>query len=123
MVAAQMVAMGELLVFAEKCGVDGEVVVKAIKGGAAQCWTLDVKPDRLLAGNRDPGFKAALQLKDMHIVMESAKEYGVPLPSAAIHTQLYESMVRCGDGDLDNSAVVGVLERMANVKISEPKKK
>ncbi|CCW67931.1 unnamed protein product [Phytomonas sp. Hart1] len=123
MVAAQMVAMGEILVLAEKSGVSGDVIVEAIKGGAAQCWTLDVKPDRLFAGNREPGFKASLQLKDMHIVMQSAKEYGAPLPSAAIHTQLYESMVQCGEGDLDNSAVVGVLERMANVKISEPKKK
>lgn len=44
MVAAQMVAMGELLIFAEKAGADPQKVVEAIKGGAAQCWTLDVKP-------------------------------------------------------------------------------
>ena len=49
MVAAQMVAMGELLIFAQKAGADPRKVVEAIKGGAAQCWTLDVKPQRLFA--------------------------------------------------------------------------
>ena len=67
MVAAQMVAMAELLVFSRKAGVDPRKVVEAIKGGAAQCWTLDVKPARLFAGNRAPGFKARMQLKDLHI--------------------------------------------------------
>jgi 2-hydroxy-3-oxopropionate reductase len=65
MVAAQMVAMGELLIFARKAGVDPQKVVEAIKGGAAQCWSLDVKPPRLFAGNRNRGFKAYMQLKVM----------------------------------------------------------
>ncbi|KAG5496481.1 hypothetical protein JIQ42_03307 [Leishmania sp. Namibia] len=122
MVAAQMVALGEILVFSEKCGVSAPTVIEAIKGGAAQCWTLDVKPDRLFAGNREPGFKAALQSKDMGIVMDSAEEFGVPLPSTAVNAQLFQAMVQNGDGDLDNAAVVSVLERMANIRISEPKK-
>ncbi|AYU80813.1 2-hydroxy-3-oxopropionate reductase [Leishmania donovani] len=122
MVAAQMVALGEILVFSEKCGVSGPTVIEAIKSGSAQCWTLDVKPDRLFAGNREPGFKAALQSKDMGIVMDSAKEFGVPLPSTAVNTQLFQAMIQNGDGDQDNSAVVSVLERMANVHISEVKK-
>ncbi|AIO00254.1 2-hydroxy-3-oxopropionate reductase, putative [Leishmania panamensis] len=122
MVAAQMVALSEILVFTEKCGVPGPTVIEAIRGGSAQCWTLDVKPERLFAGNREPGFKAALQSKDLGIVMDSAKEFGVPLPSTAVNTQLFQAMVQNGDGDRDNSAVVSVLERMANVHISEPKK-
>ncbi|CAJ1030207.1 NAD binding domain of 6-phosphogluconate dehydrogenase/NAD-binding of NADP-dependent 3-hydroxyisobutyrate dehydrogenase, putative [Leishmania lindenbergi] len=122
MVAAQMVALSEILVFTEKCGVSGPTVIEAIRGGSAQCWTLDVKPERLFAGNREPGFKAALQSKDLGIVMDSAKEFGVPLPSTAVNTQLFQAMVQNGDGDRDNSAVVSVLERMANVHISEPKK-
>ena len=76
MVAAQMAAMGELLIFSQKAGVDPRKVVDAIKGGAAQCWALDVKPQRLFAGNRNPGFKAYMQAKDMNIVMETAREYG-----------------------------------------------
>lgn len=57
MVAAQMAAMGELLIFARKSGADPQKVVEAIRGGAAQCWALDVKPPRLFAGNREPGLK------------------------------------------------------------------
>jgi 2-hydroxy-3-oxopropionate reductase len=115
MVAAQMVAMGELLIFAQKAGVDPQKVVEAIKGGAAQCWTLDVKPPRLFAGNRTPGFKAYMQAKDLNIILETAREYGIPLPSAAVDAQLYNAMLQNGMGELDNSAVIGMIEELAGV--------
>ena len=118
MVAAQMVAMGELLVFAQKTGVDPVKVIEAIKGGAAQCWTLDVKPPRLFAGNRAPGFKASMQAKDLNIILETAHEYGVPLPSAAVDAQLYNAMLQNGMGGLDNSAVIGILEELAGTELN-----
>ncbi|NWG08146.1 MAG: NAD-binding protein [Chloroflexi bacterium] len=117
MVAAQMVAMGELLVFARKAGVDPKKVVDAIKGGAAQCWTLDVKPPRLFDGNRNPGFKAYMQLKDLKIVMETAKEYNIPVSGTEANTKLFQQMIDLGMGELDNSAVVGVIEKLAGVEI------
>ena len=117
MVAAQMVAMGELLLFAQKAGVDPQKVIEAIKAGAAQCWTLDVKPPRLFAGNRAPGFKASMQAKDLNIILETAREYGIPLPSAAVDAQLFNAMLQMEMGDLDNSAVIGVLEELAGVDL------
>jgi len=117
MVAAQMVAMGELLIFAQKAGADPQKVVEAIKGGAAQCWTLDVKPQRLFSDNRAPGFKATMQAKDLNIVLETARQYGVPLPSAAIHTQLFNAMLEMGLADFDNSAVIAVIEQLAGTKL------
>jgi 2-hydroxy-3-oxopropionate reductase len=117
MVAAQMVALGELLIFAQKCGADPQKVVQAIKGGAAQCWTLDVKPQRLFAGNRQPGFKAHMQAKDLAIIMETARQYGVPLPGTAANAQLFNAMLQMGMGDLDNSAVLGVIETLAGVTL------
>ena len=117
MVAAQMVAMGELLILAKKAGADPLKVVEAIRGGAAQCWTLDVKPPRLFAGNRQPGFKAHMQAKDLNIVMETAREYGSPLPSTAVNAQLFNAMVQNGLGDLDNSAVIEILESLANTRL------
>jgi 2-hydroxy-3-oxopropionate reductase len=117
MVAAQMVAMGELLVFSKKAGVDPQKVVDAIKAGAAQCWSLDVKPPRLLAGNRQPGFKAYMQAKDLNIVMESAREYGAPLPLTAESTQLFNAMLQMDMAELDNSAVIGVIEKLAGVEL------
>ena len=117
MVAAQMVAMGELLVFAKKAGVDPQKVVEAIKAGAAQCWTLDVKPPRLFDGNRNPGFKAHMQLKDLNIVLDTAREYGIPISATNENTKLFSSMVEQGMGNLDNSAVVGVIEKLAGIGI------
>jgi len=117
MVAAQMVALGELLILAKKAGADPEKVIQAIQGGAAQCWTLDVKPERLFAGNRNPGFKAYMQAKDLGIVMDTAREYGIPMPSAAVHAQLFDAMLQMGMAELDNSAVLGVIETLADVSL------
>ncbi|PJF31828.1 MAG: 2-hydroxy-3-oxopropionate reductase [Candidatus Thermofonsia Clade 1 bacterium] len=117
MVAAQMVAMGELLVLAQKAGVDPFKVVEAIRGGAAQCWALDHKPQRLAQGIRTPGFKARMQLKDLNIALETGKTYESPLPLTEIAAEVFRQMVESGGGDLDNSAVLSVFERIANVRI------
>jgi len=117
MVGAQMVAMAELLILAKKAGADPKKVIEAIQGGAAQCWALDNKPARLFAANRQPGFKSYMQAKDLHIVMDTAKEYGIPLPATAIITQLFDAMQQMGMQNLDNSAVIGVIENLAGEKL------
>ncbi len=117
MVAAQMVALGELLILAQKSGADPRKIVRAIKGGAASCWTLDNKPQRLFEGNRQPGFKAYMQAKDLGIVMDTAREYGVSLPTTAVNTQLFNAMLEMGMRELDNSAVLGVIERLSGVEL------
>lgn len=119
MAASTMVAMSELLLLARKAGVDPRRVVEAIRGGAAQCWTLDVKPPRLFAGERRPGFKASMMHKDLAIILETARTYGMPLPSSALHLQLYEAMLQMGMGDLDNSAIIGVFEAMGATTLLE----
>ncbi len=117
MVAAQMVAMGELLIFAKKAGADPQKVVEAIRGGAAQCWSLDVKPPRLFDGNRQPGFKAYMQAKDLGIIVDTAQQYGAPIPSTAVHAQLFNAMLQMGMENLDNSAIVGVIETLAGINL------
>ena len=117
MVAAQMVAMAELIIFAQKCGADPRKVVEAIRGGAAQCWSLDVKPQRLFDGNRQPGFKAYMQAKDLSIVLETARDMSIPLPSTAVDAQLFNAMLQMDMAELDNSAVLGVIEALAGVKL------
>ena len=105
------------MLFAQKSGVDVGRVIEAIKGGAAQCWTLDVKPQRLLAGNRTPGFKSSLQAKDLNIVIDSARDFQAVLPVTALNSQLFNGMVALGDGDLDNSAVIHMLELLNDIKL------
>jgi len=119
MVAAQIVAMAELLIFAQKAGADPQKVIEAIRGVAAQCWTLDVKPPRLFSGNRQPGFKASMQAKDLNIVLETAHQYGVPLPTTAVNAQLFNAMIQQGFGDLDNSAVLAIIEALDGVRLKE----
>jgi 2-hydroxy-3-oxopropionate reductase len=119
MTAAQMVAMGELILFSQKAGADPRKVVEAIRGGAAQCWTLDVKSPRLFSGNRSPGFKSYMHAKDLAIVLDTAREFNMPLPSAAIDAQLYDSMAALDMAELDNSAVIGVLEMMAGIQLEQ----
>ena len=114
MVAAQMVAEAELMIFAQKAGADPVKVIEAIKGGAAQCWTLDVKPQRLFAGNRTPGFKASLQAKDLAIVMETAQQSLMSLPGTTVSAQLFNALCAMGEGNLDNSAVIRVIELLNN---------
>jgi 2-hydroxy-3-oxopropionate reductase len=77
-----------------------------------------VKPPRLFRGERGPGFKATMMHKDLAIVLDTARTYSVPLPSAAVHTQLFADMLELGMGNLDNSAVIGVLERLAGVELT-----
>jgi len=121
MVAAQMVAMGELLILAQKAGADPAKVVDAIRGGAAQCWALDNNPQRLFDGLREPGFKAYMQSKDLNIVMDTAREYGIPLPLTATTTQLFSAMLEMGMGGHDNSAVIGVIEKLSGTTLKTEK--
>jgi 2-hydroxy-3-oxopropionate reductase len=117
-----MVALAEALITAQKAGVDPSRVVDAIKGGAAQMWTLDVKPPRLFAGNRSPGFKAYMQHKDHGIIIDTAKTYGIPVPMSALVMQLYTAMLEQGNRELDNSAIISVYESLSGITLDEPLK-
>lgn len=118
-VAGTMVAMCEALVLAQKSGVDPQRVVDAISRGAAQCWALDTKPPKLFKRDLSPGFKAYMQAKDLKIVVDTAHTYNVAIPLTAVAHQLYEAMIGMGNGELDNSAIITVLEALANVQVGE----
>ncbi|MBN2303672.1 MAG: NAD(P)-dependent oxidoreductase, partial [Anaerolineae bacterium] len=116
-VAGTMIAMCEALVLAQKSGVDPARVVEAISKGAARCWALENKPPKIFSRNLQPGFKAYMQAKDLKIVMDTGRTYNVALPLTAISHQLYEAMVGMGNGELDNSAVITVLEALASTQV------
>lgn len=116
-VGGAMVSMAEALVLCTKSGVDPARVVQAISRGAAQCWTLDNKPQKLFQRDLSPGFKAYMQAKDLKIVVDTGRTYGSPLPLTAVAHQLFEAMVAMGNAELDNSAVITVLEALANVTV------
>lgn len=117
MVAGTMAAMGEALVLATKAGVDVARVIEALQAGAARCWALEVRAPQLLRRELQPGFKARMQYKDLNIVLDAGKSYGVALPVTGTVRELYTAMLAAGRGDLDTSAIVTVVEDLARVQV------
>lgn len=109
--------MSEALVLAAKSGLDPAKVVEVLSGGAARCWALEVRAPKILKRELNPGFKASMQYKDLNIVAETARAEGVPTPITALTRELYAAMLAAGNGDLDNSAVVTVIEKWAGVEV------
>jgi 2-hydroxy-3-oxopropionate reductase len=109
--------MSEALVLAAKSGLDPAKVVEVLSGGAARCWALEVRAPRILKRELNPGFKASMQYKDLNIVGETARALGVPTPITALTRELYAAMLAAGNGELDNSALVTVLEGWAGVEV------
>ncbi|MCG6942795.1 MAG: NAD(P)-dependent oxidoreductase [Thiohalocapsa sp.] len=114
-VVGQTIAgVGEALLLAEAAGVDGARVREALLGGFAGSRILEVHGQRMLAGDYQPGFKAALHQKDMRIVQETAHALGLGLPGAALVAQLLNALVGGGEGggELDSAALHLVQRRL-----------
>jgi 2-hydroxy-3-oxopropionate reductase len=106
-------AVSEALTFARKNGVDAARVREALMGGFAGSKILEVHGQRMLDNDFKPGFKVKLHQKDLRIVMEDAHQLGIGLPGAALVAQHLNALMGSGDGELDSSAIVKVIERMS----------
>lgn len=116
-VAAQLVAVSEALVFAKKAGADLESVIEAISGGAAGCWVLDNRAATMIEGEFEPGFFAEYQYKDLRIAVNAGEDFGAPLLQTSVAHELFKSMVATGKGRDDNSGVLQILETMAGTEV------
>jgi len=112
-VALTIEAVGEALTFARKNNVDAAKVREALLGGFANSKILEVHGKRMLDNEFKPGFKVRLHQKDMRIVMETAHKLGLALPGAALVTQHMNALMGAGEGELDSSALIKVVERMS----------
>ncbi|MDZ7839650.1 MAG: 2-hydroxy-3-oxopropionate reductase [Gammaproteobacteria bacterium] len=117
LVAEHINAAGEALLLARACGADPEKVRQALLGGFAYSKVLEVHGERMLTRNFKPGFKAKLHKKDMHIVMNTAEEKGLDLPTARAVTEAIDRAVEDGDGELDSTVLVRILEARNGVDI------
>lgn len=108
-----LAAVSESLIFAEKAGLSADIVVPVLLGGMAQTRIMDVRGPRMAKHEFAPGFKVALLRKDLHIVLQTAGELGVTLPFTRQIEGLLTMLVERGQGDLDNSAVMTVIEEMS----------
>jgi 2-hydroxy-3-oxopropionate reductase len=117
MVACNIAAMGEALVLATKCGLDPEVVFQAVKGGLAGSTVLNAKAPMVIGRNFQPGFRIRLHEKDLRNALLTAGSVKVSLPLTSIVQQMLIALINSGDGDLDHSAIVTFIEKMANTKV------
>ena len=118
-VALNIAAVGEALVFAAKAGADPAKVRQALMGGFAASRILEVHGERMIKRTFNPGFRIKLHQKDLSLALAGARALGVALPGTANAAQLMQACAANGMADLDHSALVRALELMANHPVAE----
>ena len=113
-VALNIAAVGEALLFASKAGADPAKVRLALMGGFAASRILEIHGERMIKRTFAPGFRIGLHQKDLSLALAGARALGVALPQTAGAAQLMQVCAANGMQDLDHSAVVKALELMAN---------
>ncbi len=119
MVACNIAAMGEALTLATRAGLDPEVVFNAVKGGLAGSTVLNAKAPMVISRNFQPGFRIALHQKDLRNALLAAESMKVSLPLTSTVQQMLMALMNDGKGNLDHSAIVMFLEKMAGVEIKK----
>lgn len=122
-VALNIAAMSEAMVFAAKTGVDPEKVYNAIRGGLAGSTVLDAKCTMILKRNFNPGFRLELHMKDLANALNTAHEVGVPLPLSAQVFEIMQTLKVDGKAKNDHSVVIQFYEKLANIEVKENYKK
>ena len=118
-VALNIEAVAEALVFASKAGADPAKVRQALMGGFAGSKILEVHGERMVKRTFDPGFRIELHQKDLNLALNSAKALGVSLPNTATAQELFNSCSAHGGKAWDHSAMVRALEMMANFEVGQ----
>jgi 3-hydroxyisobutyrate dehydrogenase len=110
-------AMAEALVLCQRSGVDPSVMLSAITQGAAGSWQLSNLGPKVVARDFAPGFKVALQQKDLRLALEAADELQTPLPGTSLVHQLFAAVERQHGGEVGTQALVRALEALADVEV------
>jgi 2-hydroxy-3-oxopropionate reductase len=118
-VALNIAAVGEALVFASKAGADPAKVRQALMGGFASSRILEVHGERMIKRTFNPGFRIGLHQKDLNLALQGAKALGVALPNTANAAQLMQACAANGMAGLDHSALVRALELLANHEVAK----
>ena len=116
-VALNIAAVSEALVFAAKAGADPAKVRQALMGGFASSRILEVHGDRMIKRAFNPGFRIRLHQKDLGLALQGARELSVALPQTAGAAQLMQVCTANGMSELDHSAIVRALEIMSGCEV------
>jgi len=118
-VALNIEAVGEALLFASRMGANPAKVRAALMGGFAASRILEVHGERMVKRTFDPGFRIELHQKDLNLALQSAKALGLSLPNTATAQELFNACVAHGGKAWDHSALVRALELLANHEIGQ----
>jgi 2-hydroxy-3-oxopropionate reductase len=118
-VALNIAAVGEALLFASKAGADPAKVRQALMGGFAASRILEVHGERMIKRTFNPGFRIGLHQKDLGLALQGARELGLALPQTAGAAQLMQVCSANGLENLDHSGLVRALEIMGNHQVAE----
>ncbi len=118
-VALNIEAVAEALLFAAKAGADPARVRQALMGGFASSKILEVHGERMIKRTFDPGFRIELHQKDLNLALSSARALGVSLPNTATAQELFNACVAHRGNAWDHSAMVRALENLANFEIGQ----
>lgn len=121
MVGAQFQSYAEALVLGEKAGVDWNTMIEILSECSAASTNIRNKVTAFQTRDFSPMSTVHVQLKDMNLVMDLAKQYNVPIPVTAVATQYYNAMVASGRGDLDYAAILLVNEENCGIHWPEDK--
>lgn len=116
-VALNIEAVGEALLFASKAGADPSKVRQALMGGFASSRVLEVHGDRMIKRTFDPGFRIELHQKDLNLALSGARALGMSLPNTATAQELFNACAANGGARWDHSAMVRALEKLAGHEV------
>jgi 3-hydroxyisobutyrate dehydrogenase-like beta-hydroxyacid dehydrogenase len=117
MSAINMVSFAEAIVFAAKAGVDPQLFVDVVSGGGARSGMVDNKAPKILSGDFQPNFSAALMYKDVGLASDVAKTLNIPLPAAAIVKEMLNMTIAKGYGQEDVCSVIKCYEEWAHTEV------
>jgi 2-hydroxy-3-oxopropionate reductase len=118
-VALNIEAVGEALLFASKAGADPAKVRQALMGGFAASRILEVHGERMIKRTFNPGFRIELHQKDLSLALSGARAMGMSLPNTATAMELFNACVASDGAKWDHSAMVRALEKMANHDVAK----
>ncbi len=118
-VALTIEAVGEALLFASKAGADPAKVREALMGGFASSKILEVHGERMINRTFAPGFRINLHQKDLNLALANARQLQIALPNTATAQELFNAVSAMGESELDHSAMVLALEKLAEHKIGD----
>jgi 2-hydroxy-3-oxopropionate reductase len=117
-VALVIEAVSEALVLGSRGGVAPEKILDVLSGGLAANKVIEVKKDKFLQRDFEPGGKVEFHRKDLRIALEAGEEYGVPLPVTALVCQMFEALTTRGRGGHDHSSLLALIEDLSQHEIT-----